>query len=102
MTRGLTLACLMFVALLALPPAAGAVPTGRNGWIAFDRGSPDSDLFMVAPGLPARPLGGSVAGANDARPSWAPPPRFSIQPARPRERGFVVYFNGRARRDHAR
>jgi PKD domain/RTX calcium-binding nonapeptide repeat (4 copies)/WD40-like Beta Propeller Repeat len=93
MTRGLTFACLVIAVAAALPPAASAVPAGRNGWIAFDRGSPDSDLYRVAPGLPAMPLGGSVAGANDARPSWAPPPRFSISQL-DRNNGLVLYLNG--------
>ena len=75
----LTVACLTIAALLALPAAAGAVPTGENGWIAFDRGSPDSDLYVVADGAPAQRLAASAPGANDARPSWAPPAPFSIQ-----------------------
>lgn len=94
MTRGLTSLCLAIAAIAALPQVAGAVPTGRNGWIAFDRGSPDSDLFKVAPGLPARPLGGSVAGANDARPSWAPPAPFSISGVEVNEGQRYVVFNG--------
>ena len=74
----LTVACVTIAVLLALAPAAGAVPTGRNGWIAFDRGSPDSDLYIVAKGAPPQRLAASVAGANDARPSWAPPAPFTL------------------------
>ena len=79
MTRALVWTCVAVLGLAALPSVAGGALPGDNGWIAFDRGIGDSDLFVVAPGQAAQPLGGSVAGANDARPSWAPPPRFKIR-----------------------
>ena len=67
-------------AALCTPRAEASIP-GNNGWIAFDsRRGADSDLYRIAPdGTRESRLAVSVAGANDARPAWAPWPRFRVE-----------------------
>jgi Tol biopolymer transport system component len=73
------LALVAAAAALCAPPAEAGIP-GNNGWIAFDsRRGGDSDLYRVAPdGTRESRLPVSVAGANDARPAWAPRPALAV------------------------
>lgn len=69
-------------------PASATMP-GNNGWLAFDsrRDGGDSDLYRVTPaGSQEARLPGSVAGANDARPTWSP-------------YGFTVFYGERDDQD---
>jgi hypothetical protein len=83
-------------AALCTPRAEASIP-GNNGWIAFDsRRGADSDLYRVASdGTRESRLPVSVAGANDARPAWAPRPALAVfDPISEVEPGRIIRIGG--------